>query len=150
MKRQGFDTNSVRMQPMLLLNFQAPFGDVERIMAEIAKIAPLSVGAYDQCAFQSAAGIERYRPLDGAAAGAESDVRKRPEVVEVSFELADDKKLLDRVIEAIFNAHSYQEPVIRVQPVLTSRSKGLDDSHNPNRWWNTSGDWKKKAAALIE
>ncbi|TIQ24229.1 MAG: hypothetical protein E5X48_35255, partial [Mesorhizobium sp.] len=52
------------------------------------------------------------------------------------------------VVEAIFQAHSYEEPVIRIQPLLTSRSKGLDDRANPNRWWNTIGDWKK-AESLI-
>jgi hypothetical protein len=49
------------------------------------------------------------------------------------------------VVEAIFQAHSYQEPVIRIQSILSSRSKGMDDSKNPNRWWNTTGDWKKNA-----
>jgi hypothetical protein len=44
----------------------------------------------------------------------------------------------------IFQIHSYQEPVIRVESILGSRSKGLDDKDNPNRWWNSAGDWKKK------
>jgi hypothetical protein len=62
----------------------------------------------------------------------------------VSFELPDDQKTIGQVIEAIFQVHSYQEPVIRIQNILTSRTKGLDDSGNPNRWWNTTGDWKAK------
>jgi hypothetical protein len=102
------------------------------------------VGKYDSNAYQSAAGMERYRPLEGAAAGPESEVRKRPGVVEVSFELEEDQALLERVVELIFQLHSYQEPVIRVESILGSRSKGLDDKDNPNRWWNTAGDWKKK------
>jgi len=65
--------------------------------------------------------------------------------VEVSFELPEDQSLVDRVVEAIFEVHSYQEPVIRIQPILASRSKGRDDSNNPHRWWNTTGDWKKAA-----
>jgi len=69
--------------------------------------------------------------------------------VEVSFEIADDQALAARVVEAIFQAHSYQEPVIRIQPLLASRSKSLDDRANPNRWWNTTGDWKKKGQ-LVE
>ncbi|TIP51086.1 MAG: hypothetical protein E5X77_03600, partial [Mesorhizobium sp.] len=94
-------------------------------------------------------GIERYRPLEGAAAGAENELRRRPGTVEVSFEIADDQALAARVVEAIFQAHSYQEPVIRIQPLLASRSKGLDDRANPNRWWNTTGDWQRKGQ-LIE
>jgi len=114
-------------------------------MEHVCKVDPLAQGEkYDSNAYQSASGIERYRPLEGAAAGPEKDVRKRPGVVEVNFEIADDQELLENVIETIFQVHSYQEPVIRVQEILTSRSKGLDDRDNPYRWWNTTGDWKNK------
>lgn len=142
---QEFETTSVRMERMCLLTLQAPADDVDRIMGEVVKVTPLAMGSYDSNAYQSGAGIERYRPLEGAAAGPETDVRKRPGTVEVSFELPDDRQLIEQVIETIFQAHSYQEPVIRIQTILASRSKGLDDSANPNRWWNTTGDWKKKA-----
>ncbi|TIT22721.1 MAG: hypothetical protein E5W70_11265 [Mesorhizobium sp.] len=139
----GFETKSLRMELLLLVTFQAPAADVDRIMEAVVAIAPLRMGKYDSNAFQSADGIERYRPLEGAAAGAETELRRRPGTVEVSFELPDDQKLAARVVEAIYQVHSYQEPVIRIQPLLASRSKGLDDRANPNRWWNTTGDWKK-------
>ncbi len=138
----GFKTPSVTMRPMLLITVQAPAEDVERIMAAVTGITPLTMGAYDGNAFQTAPGTERYRPLEGAAAGAEASLRHRPGVVEVRFELPDDRDLLEQVVEAVFQAHSYQEPVIRLQSILSSRSKGHDDSENPNRWWNTTGDWK--------
>ncbi|MER9663156.1 hypothetical protein [Mesorhizobium sp. M0159] len=114
-------------------------------MGEVVKVTPLAMGSYDSNAWQSEPGIERYRPLEGAAAGPETEVRKRPGTVEVSFELPDDRQIVEQVVETIFQAHSYPKPVIRIRTVLTSRSKGLDDSANPNRWWNTTGDWKKKA-----
>jgi hypothetical protein len=147
---QRFETTSVTMERVFLMTLQAPIEDVDRIMGEVIKVTPLVMGKYDSNSFQTGAGIERYRPLEGAAAGAEADVRKRPGTVEVSFELPDDRQIVDRVIEAIFQSHSYQEPVVRLQPLLSSRSKGLDDSDNPNRWWNTTGDWlkaKEKAAS---
>lgn len=143
----SFETRSVRMERSLLMTVLAPAEDVDRIMGQVTKHAPLAMGKYDSNAFQSGAGSERYRPLEGAAAGPETEVRKRPGVVELSFELPHDQALLERVIEAIFETHSYQEPVIRVQPILSSRSKGLDDSANPNRWWNTTGDWKRPVAS---
>ncbi|MGJ4856768.1 hypothetical protein AB4037_15060 [Labrys sp. KB_33_2] len=146
MAMTGFETLSVSMVPMRLLTFQAPVEDVDRIMAAVIAITPLTMGAYDSNAYQSAPGTERYRPLEGAAAGAESKLRQRPGVVEVCFELPDVQEITERVIEAIFQAHSYQEPVIRLQTILSSRSKGLDDSKNPNRWWNSTGDWKKAAS----
>ena len=144
----GFETTSLRMTLLLLVTFQAPAADVDRIMDAVVAIAPLAMGKYDRNAYQSAHGIERYRPLEGA--GAETELRRRPGTVEVSFELPDDQALASRVVEAIFQAHSYQEPVIRIQPILASRSKGLDDQANPNRWWNTTGDWKKAASPLKE
>jgi hypothetical protein len=142
----GFETVSVRMEAMLQVSVQAPPEDVERIMAAVAALNPLVMGKYDSNAFQSAGGIERYRPLEGAAAGAETEVRKRPGVVQIAFHLPRDPGLLEKVIEAIFQVHSYQEPLISVADVLVSRSKGLDDKDNPHRWWNTTGDWKKATA----
>jgi len=65
--------------------------------------------------FVSATGIERYRPLDGAAAGSETRTRERPGVLAVEFQLPRDRALLERVVEAVFQVHSYQEPVIKVR-----------------------------------
>lgn len=146
MTGEGFETRSVRMERKCLLTVQAPADDVDRIMAAVTQVTPLIMGRYDSNAYQSGSGVERYRPLEGAAAGPEIEVRKGPDVVEVSFELADDRELVEAVIEAIFEHHSYQEPVIRIVPILTSRSKGFNDSANPHRWWNTTGDWKETAA----
>ncbi|MCV0397130.1 MAG: hypothetical protein K5872_21680 [Rhizobiaceae bacterium] len=146
----SFETGSLRMEPKLLVSFHAPLQDVDRIMSEVVRLTPLAMGNYDSNAYQSAEGFERYRPLKGAAAGPETDLRKRPGVVEISFELDDDGELLEQVVEAIFQAHSYEEPVIRVATVLTSRSKGLDDSANPNRWWNTTGDWARTSGSSAD
>jgi hypothetical protein len=140
---QGFETASLRMEPHLLVSIQTPEADVARIITEVTRLAPLAVGRYDKNVFQSAAGVEHYRPIEGAAAGAESEVRARPGVVELSFQMPTGQELLAQVIEAVFRTHSYQEPVIVVREVLASRSKGLDDNDNPHRWWNTTGDWKK-------
>ncbi len=141
----AFETRSVTLQSMLLVTFQAPMEDVDRIMTYVTAIIPLVMGKYDSNSYQTAEGMERYRPLQGAAAGPEAELRKRPGVVEVFFEIPEDQQLAEKVVEAIFQAHSYQEPVIRIQSILGSRSRGLDDSKNPNRWWNTTGDWKKNA-----
>lgn len=147
MNMLAFETRSVRMEQVYLLRLQAPVEDVDRIMEQVVRIAPLAMRNYDSNAFQTAGGVERYRPLAGAAAGPESELRKRPGVVEVSFQLPHDHDLLDQVIETILQVHSYQEPCIMVQELLASRSKGLDDNANPNRWWNTTGDWKTKDTA---
>src|SRR6185369_4185539 len=49
----GFETVSVLMEAMLLLRFQAPEGDVERIMAAVTTLTPLAVGKYDHNAYQA-------------------------------------------------------------------------------------------------
>ena len=139
----GFETKSVRMQRLFLIGLVLPSEDVGRIMQHVVAITPLVMGSYDSNAFQSADGIERYRPLSGAVVEPESELRKRPGVVEVSFEIPSDQAVLERVIETIYEVHSYQDPVIRVQEVFSSRTKGLDDKQNPYRWWNTTADWKK-------
>lgn len=144
--KQGLTTRSIRFEPLWRVGFQAPPEDVERIMQQVCAVTPLRMGAYDRCAYQAAGGTERYRPLEGAAAGPETETRLRPGVVEVSFQLERDRDLLERVAEAIFAVHSYQEPVITVEEIVASRSRGLDDKDNPHRWWNQGGDWKKKDA----
>jgi hypothetical protein len=141
----AFETTSVRLERVFALRVLAPAEDVDRIMEHVCRVVPLKQGAYDRNAWQSAPGIERYRPLEGAAAGAETDVRKRPGVVEISFELPHDQDLLEQVIEIIYQVHSYQEQTIKVHEMLVSRTKGLDDKTNPHRWWNTTGDWKKQS-----
>jgi len=116
---------------MLLLRFQAPEDDVDRIIAAVATVAPLAMGKYDNNAYQSAGGIERYRPLEGAAAGAETEIRRRPGVVEVSFQLPADRDLLERVVETIFRSTAIREPFIAVEPVLVGRSRGWTTSRIP-------------------
>lgn len=144
MELAKFDTKSVHMARVLVVDVYAPQEDVDRIMEHVCDVDPLAQGLkYDSNAYQSSMGIERYRPRQGAAAGAEECIRLRPGVVRISFELPDDQDVLARVAEAIFQTHSYQEPVIRVHHILSSRSRGLNDRDNPNRWWNTSGDWMK-------
>jgi hypothetical protein len=114
----------------------------------VTEVAALEIGNYDRNAFETHVGTEHYRPLTGAAAGAEDETRRRPGVAEVKFQLPRDQALLEQVVEAIFAVHSYEEPVILVQEVLASRSLGLPDKDNPHRWWNQDGDWKKSSVAV--
>lgn len=138
----GFETRAMRMEPHWLVTFQAPAEDVDRIFEEITRHTSLRHGKTDKNAFRSVGGQEYYRPREGTPTGAEDEVRKRPGVDEMSLFIPRDRAVLTRVIEAIYEVHSYYEPVIFVREVLRSRCKGLDDSQNPHRWWNRNGDWK--------
>jgi len=144
--KTGFDTRPITMEPLWLVAFQAPVEDVDRIFDEIIKVTPLVHGKTDRTAYRTGSGHEYYRPLEGTPTGAEDDTRRRPGVDEVRFFLPRDSAVLNDVIEAIYAVHGYYEPVITVQDVLRSLTKGLDDQDNPHRWWNKSGDWKKPDA----
>lgn len=144
---QGFETNAIVMEPQWLVSFQAPVQDVDRIFERITEVISLQHGKTDKNAYRAPSGIEYYRPLEGTPTGAEDEVRKRPNVDEVRFVIPRDQDVASKVIEAIYEVHSYYEPVIYVQEVLRSCCKGLDDSDNPHRWWNKSGDWKTAESA---
>ena len=139
----GFDTRPIRMDPMWRLIYQAPIEDIDRIFDAIRAVVPLVHGKTDNNGYRTATGFEYYRPMEGTPTGAEDDVRKRPGVDEMHLFLPRDEAVLQTVIETIYEVSSYYEPVIIVQDVLRSNTKGLDDSDNPNRWWNKDGDWKK-------
>lgn len=140
--QSGFDTRPIAMQPMWEVMFQAPVEDVDRIFDAVTRLAPLVQGKTDCNAFRTAPGQEYYRPREGTPTGAEEETRHRPGVDQLRFFLPRDRDLLGAVIEAIYEVHSYYEPVITVQDVLRAECKGLDDSDNPHRWWNKGGDWK--------
>ena len=143
----AFETKSVKMEAMLLVTFQAPEEDAERILHHLTQSVPLTYGNYDSCAYRSAVGFEHYRPRAGAANGAEETVRVRPGVVVISFLIPRNQATLEEAVEQIFAVHSYEEPVITVQETLSSLSKGVSDKDNPHRWWNTAGDWMKQSSA---
>ena len=138
----GFETPAIRMQPYWRIRFSAPADEIDVLFDEIIKVAPLVYGKTDRNAIRAAPGHEYYRPLEGTPTGAESDTRKRPGIVEMVMMIPPDQAQLEQIIEMIYQHHSYYEPPISVEPILRSETRGLDDSQNPNRWWNRGGDWK--------
>lgn len=133
---------AIKMIPYWRIRFLAPEDEIDRLFDEIIKIAPLIYGKTDRNAIRAAPCHEYYRPMDGTPTGAEEATRKRPGIVEMSLSIPPDRQQLERIIDTIFQYHSYYEPPISVEPILRSETRGLDDSANPNRWWNRDGDWK--------
>ena len=138
----GFETPAIRMLPYWRIRFMAPADEIDALFDEIIKVAPLVYGKTDRNAIRAAPADEYYRPLEGTPTGAESETRKRPGIVEMSMMVPPDQAQLEQIIEVIYQHHSYYEPPISVEPILRSETRGLDDSQNPNRWWNRDGDWK--------
>ena len=140
----GFETPSLKLVPHWKVTFIAPTEDVDRIFEQIIKVTPLIHGKTDQNAYLLSPGHEYYRPLEGTPTGAEEETRKRPGVNQMVVVIPQDRTTLEKVIESIYAVHSYYEPVIHVEQLLRSETKGIDDSDNPHRWWNKQGDWKKQ------
>jgi hypothetical protein len=138
----GFEIPAIRMLPYWRIRFMAPADEIDALFDEIIKVAPLVYGKTDRNAIRAAPADEYYRPLEGTPTGAESETRKRPGIVEMSMMIPPDQAQLEQIIEVIYQNHSYYEPPISVEPILRSETRGLDDSQNPNRWWNRGGDWK--------
>ena len=137
----GLQTRPIDLLPMWQVAFLAPEEDVDRIFDAVAKVAPLTYGATDRNGYCLRGGVEYYRPTEDAPTGAD-DPRQRPGVDQMRIFIPRDASLLTAVVEAIYQTHSYYEPPITVLEVLRSQTNGLDDSDNPNRWWNKDGDWK--------
>ena len=140
--KTGFETQPITMLPMWQVAFLAPDEDVDRIFDAVADITPLDYGQTDRNGYRITAGMEYYRPKPDAPTGADVP-RQRPGVNQMRFFIPRECELLDKIICAIYNVHSYYEPPITVSEILRSQTNGLDDSKNPHRWWNKNGDWKR-------
>ena len=57
-------------------------------------------------------------------------------MVELKISVERDCALLARVMDAIHQAHHYEEPVIIVREAWASRANYNPDRSNPNRFWN--------------
>ncbi len=139
----GIETTAIKMTPYWRIRFMAPDEEIDRLFDQIITVAALVYGKTDRNAIRSASAYEYYRPLEGTPTGVEHETRKRPGVTEMALTIPPDEDQLKAIIDIIYQNHSYYEPPISVEPILRSETRGLDDSDNPNRWWNLSGDWKK-------
>jgi len=123
-----------RLERAYFVIVHVPTADVDKVMKSVIAAVGLEYGKYDQVAYIDAPGLEQFRPLDGSKAGAQRRATRQPTEV-VSFSLSHDTALLQKALDAVYAAHSYEEPVIYVSEVWRSRSTNPDEK-NPNRWWN--------------
>ncbi len=123
---------------------QTPDENVRAITQSVLARTALKYGDYDSVTFRTAPGVQQFRSL-GSGRNAATEAAVEVPCVELSFFLQQDDALVTRVIEAIYSAHPYEEPVIFVEPCLRSlHIRGLDED-NPNRFWNASpADWVPK------
>lgn len=114
---------------------QVPDARASALLDAVLAVDPLAYGDYDRVSFRTASGTQRFRSL-GHGRNAAMAEAVGVDCVELSFFLPEDDALCTRVIEAIYAAHPYEEPVLFVQPCLRGRHiRGMDED-NPNRFWN--------------
>ena len=133
---QRFNTD-----PGLRITVQVPEPNLPGIIAAIRVADPLTYGDYDSVTYRSAPGVQQFRSLGTGRNAATEAVAEVP-CVELSVFLSDADAHAPKVIEAIYAAHPYEEPVVFAQPCLRTRHiRGLDED-NPNRFWNAPpADW---------
>ena len=128
-------------EPGNRVTVEVPAPDVARVLASVIAVDALTYGDYDQVAFTSAGGVQQFRSLPQGRNPA-TDAAVQVPCVQLSFFIAGAPDHLTRVIEAVYDAHPYEEPVITVASVLRClHVRGLDED-NPNRFWNRPvADW---------
>jgi hypothetical protein len=55
---------------------------------------------------------------------------------EISCTVPKNDKAMAAVIEAIFQSHPYEEPVVLIQEVMSTRFKYGSTGNNRRKWWN--------------
>ncbi len=120
---------------------QVPEAHAQRVIDAVLEADPLTYGDYDRVTFETMAGIQRFRALGTGRNAATAETVAVP-CSELSFFVAGEETGLARVLERIYWAHPYEEPVIFVLPALRClHVRGLDED-NPNRFWNRPAeDW---------
>jgi hypothetical protein len=128
------ETESSAIEEEYLVRVQIPPDDVSRVLEAITGVSPLRYGRYEQVAFRSNTGTLQFKPLEGSKPSATELICLPCD--EISFTVPQDEGTISAVIEAIFESHPYEEPVVLIQPVMSTRFKYTSEKDNPNKWWH--------------
>jgi hypothetical protein len=137
----NYDARFGRFIPVWTLEIQTLPEDTDRILDAIMAVYPLSYGRYQRNASISAVGMETAQPEAGSTTTTHvegfqpGDTETYP-VVELKISVERDVAVLEQVMDAVFHAHHYEEPVVFLREDWASRANYNPDNTNPNRWWN--------------
>jgi hypothetical protein len=123
-----------RVEAAYYVACHVPNAEVDRVLEAVNQAVVLEYGKYDQVAFIDAPGLEQFRPLRASKAGEQASATRQP-TTNISFSVPRDPAVLKRLLDAIHDVHSYEEPVIYITEVWRTRNTGGGDD-NPNKWWN--------------
>ncbi len=131
------DLHAAQLELEWVVTIDTPTAGVDQVTSALGAALTLVQGNYDNCLFVRENGYQQFRALEGSHAGAEGTIQRTP-ASQIEFSIAPDTSLLHRVFEVVFAAHVNEEPTVRITEAVGSRSKLLDDTDNPNRYWNRS------------
>lgn len=137
----NYDAHSGRFVPVWTLEIQTLPEDTDRILDAIVAVYPLSYGRYQRNASISAVGMETAQPEAGSTTtthveGFQPGGTETYPMVELKVSVERDVAVLEKVMDAVFHAHHYEEPVVFLREDWASRANYNPDNANPNRWWN--------------
>lgn len=136
----AFETDRFETEAGFQLSIEVPEERADAVLAAVIAVAPLAWGDYDRVAFRSAPGRQQFRSLP-AGRNAPTETAVEVPCLRLTCFLPEAANLR-RVLEAVYHAHPYEEPVVLLTPALrTLHIRGLDED-NPNRFWNRPAeDW---------
>lgn len=128
----------------LRITVQVPDQYTQKIVDVVLKVVSLKYGDYDSVTFKTALGVQQFKSLGSGRNAATEAVLQVP-CVELSFFTVNAGPLVAQVLEAIYSAHPYEEPVIFVEECLrTQHIRGMDED-SPHKFWNSApADWVPK------
>lgn len=102
----------------------APIDEADSIRELLGKLGAGKIGKYDYASF-SVRGTGRFRPLKEARPSV-GEVGKIEDVAEERIETVVGEEILKKVVSGLRKAHSYEEPVIDVIPLISPPKIGGD------------------------
>ena len=137
-------SNRFKQENCYRIHVQIPQSRYAVFAQHMRSITPLIYGDYDSVIFKTVLGEQSFRSSGNGRNCATENAVCVP-CVEASFFVEGDARHLSTVVEAIYDIHPYEEPVIYVAAVTRTLHVRYMDEDNPNRFWNNaSEDWVPK------
>lgn len=138
---ENYQAKSGQLEPVWTLEIQTLPDDSDRILDAVMKVHPLGYGRYQRNASVSAEGRETAQPQENSTTSTHKAdyVKGSPQtypMVELKISIARDLVALEQVMDAVLDAHHYEQPVIYIREDWASRAAYDPKNDNPNRWWN--------------
>lgn len=138
---ENYKARSGKLVPAWRIEIQTRPDDADRLMDAIVEVDPLSYGRYRRNGTVSAVGAETAQPEENSTTTNhidhfEAGGTETYPMVQLFISIDRDLEVLQKIMDAVIDAHHYEEPVIHIREEWASRAAYDPVSDNPNRWWN--------------